>query len=70
MIIEQLRTKYVIRSAGVGGCMCSKLLHMQVAIPMGRWLMEVSVPFDPFQMVGYIPLRGVSLPHTDPTDSH
>ena len=34
---------------------------------MGRWLMEVSVPFDPFQMVGYIPLRGGSLPHTDPT---
>jgi hypothetical protein len=28
MIIEQLRMKYVIRSAGVGGCMCSKLLHM------------------------------------------
>lgn len=32
---------------------------------MGRWLIEIPVPFDPFQMVGYIPLRGISPIPTD-----
>jgi hypothetical protein len=47
--------------------MYSELLRMQLSIPMGRWLIETVVPYDLFQMIGYIRLRGIRPPQPAPT---